>query len=511
MEELLDLSEAQSRGRFLDVLRRALEHGDGRFLVLATLRSEYLGEVQLLPFLTTPTPLPYREQTLDPVPLDRLEAIIREPGRRWPQPVEFADRLVERMVRDTGTRDALPLLAFTLNRLWRDTPARADGVFQLEEYERLGGLEGSVQTAADEALDLRRRTPAELEVLRETFVPGLVRVDAAGVRTRRRAFLADLAPTARGLLKRFVDQGMLVTNRDPEGRETVEVAHEALLRAWPQLDTWLAEDQDALRLLDGLERTARDWEAGKRSPELLAHRGARLAEVHALLRQPRFEQVIGETERHYLEASDQAEAERAAREREEQERRVRDAERIAEEQRKLARRTKMGGLIALVLMAAAVGAAVVAWQQRNHAIAETKRAERQRDGTLITQSRLLSYLAGQATQVGDSLKGMLLSIDALPGSGPSGNRPYTEEPELSLRSAYLANRERAVLPHGDRAPIGLTLFSPDSAHVLTALGPDIISSESAPARIWDTQTGAHSLALEGAISDTHGPFTGGTG
>jgi hypothetical protein len=142
MEELLGLSEAQASGRFLDVLRRALERGDGQFLVLATLRSEYLGEVQLLPFLTTPGPLPYREQTLDPVPLDRLDDIIRVPGQRWPQPVEFADRLVERMIRDTGTRDALPLLAFTLNRLWRDTAARADGVFQLEEYWRLGGLEG---------------------------------------------------------------------------------------------------------------------------------------------------------------------------------------------------------------------------------------------------------------------------------------------------------------------------------------------------------------------------------
>jgi WD40 repeat protein len=152
----------------------------------------------------------------------------------------------------------------------------------------------------------------------------------------------------------------------------------------------------------------------------------------------------------------------------------------------------------------AIALAVVAWQQRNHAIAETQTAERQRDRALITQSRLLSYLSGQATQVGDFVKGMLLSIEALPGSGPSGNRPYTEEPELSLQSAYRANRECAVLPHGDGAPIGLTLFSPDSSHVLTALGSSIISSESAPARIWDTQTGAHLLALEGAISDTHG-------
>ena len=288
MEELLGLSEAQACGRFLDLLRRALEHGDGRFLVLATLRSEYLGEVQLLPFLTTPGPLPYREQTLDPVPLDRVDDIIRVPGQRWPQPVEFADRLVECMIRDTGTRDALPLLAFTLNRLWRDTAARADGVFQFEEYWRLGGLEGSVRTAADEALDLRRRTPAELEALRTVFVPGLVRVDTEGVRTRRRAFLTDLTRATRELLKPFVDLGLLVTNRDPEGRETIEVAHEALLRTWPHLDTWLKEDQDALRLLDGLERAARDWEDEGRSPDLLAHRGARLADMQDLLGQARF-------------------------------------------------------------------------------------------------------------------------------------------------------------------------------------------------------------------------------
>src|SRR5262249_3064496 len=119
MEELLGLSTETARADFLDALRRSLQHGDGRVLVLATLRSEYLSEVQLLLSQPASDPLPYREQTLDPVRLDSLEDIIRKPGRRWPQAVEFDDRLVERMVRDTGTRDALPLLAFTLNRLWR--------------------------------------------------------------------------------------------------------------------------------------------------------------------------------------------------------------------------------------------------------------------------------------------------------------------------------------------------------------------------------------------------------
>ena len=39
----------------------------------------------------------------------------------------------------------------------------------------------------------------------------------------------------------------LVTDRDAQGRETIEVAHEALLRTWPQLGAWLAEDRDACR------------------------------------------------------------------------------------------------------------------------------------------------------------------------------------------------------------------------------------------------------------------------
>jgi hypothetical protein len=102
-------------------------------------------------------------------------------------------------------------------------------------------------------------------------------------------------------------------------------------------------------------------------------------------------------------------------------------------------RTRIVASVMAVLLGVATVLGYFAYDRSVRERAARQEADLQRDGTLITQSRLLSVLSRQATQVGDSLKGMLLSIEALPG-GPSGNRPYTEEPELSLQSVYLAYR-----------------------------------------------------------------------
>ncbi len=70
---------------------------------------------------------------------------------------------------------------------------------------------------------------------------------------------------------------LLAFDHDPATREpTVEVAHEALIRNWPRLRAWLAEDRDALRVLRHLSDSAGAWDArGRDAGEL--YRGARLA------------------------------------------------------------------------------------------------------------------------------------------------------------------------------------------------------------------------------------------
>ena len=60
--------------------------------------------------------------------------------------------------------------------------------------------------------------------------------------------------------------------------QTVEVAHEALIREWPTLREWLGQDREGLRLHRRLTDAAAEWEVAERDPGLL-YRGARLAQA----------------------------------------------------------------------------------------------------------------------------------------------------------------------------------------------------------------------------------------
>jgi hypothetical protein len=111
----------------------------------------------------------------------------------------------------------------------------------------------------------------------------------------------DLPRRALPLLRRFVDARLLVTDRDPQGRETIQVTHEALLRTWPLLSDWLLEDRDKLRLLESIQRSAEEWNQGRRD-DLLVHRDGRLKDAEALLTNPRFTMPEAFLERTYLDA-----------------------------------------------------------------------------------------------------------------------------------------------------------------------------------------------------------------
>jgi tetratricopeptide (TPR) repeat protein len=256
-EELFTVAPPQERSTFLSLLAGALDPGrDLPLMVLATGRSDVLdgllgaGELAHL----------YETEPLAPMPLDRVPRLIEGPAAVASLHVDPG--LPERMARDLENPDALPLLAYTLWLLHQR--GASERQLSLAHYEVLGDperglnpIQNSVRRAADQALDslVPRPTERELAALRDAFVPHLVRVRLDdGKRVRQPARAIDLPEDARRLIQALVSARLLVT-RDG----LIEVAHEALFKAWPTLERWLGEEQTFLSDLERIRSAQEVW------------------------------------------------------------------------------------------------------------------------------------------------------------------------------------------------------------------------------------------------------------
>ena len=202
---------------------------------------------------------------------------------------------------------------------------------------------------------------------------------------RRRVALAELEaerdPDAAAALAVLTESRLVTVD---EG--TVEVAHEALLREWPRLRDWLAEDAEGRRLHQHLIHAARGMadlrpRSGRALPRRPACLGARLGD-------PSHEPELNELEREFLEES------RAASERE--------AERQRRTNRRL--RTLLAGVG--VLLAAALVAGVIALSERQGARSAATSETAQRLGAeALTEDRLdeALMLANTGVALDDSL------------------------------------------------------------------------------------------------------------
>ena len=116
-----------------------------------------------------------------------------------------------------------------------------------------------MRQAADEVLAEAKPADDELAALREAFVPAMVRVNDQGEYVRRPARLDELPAKAQPLLERLAKARLLIVRQDGDAR-VVEVAHEALLRKWPLLRSWLDAAREFLIGKQQLEQDLRDWE-----------------------------------------------------------------------------------------------------------------------------------------------------------------------------------------------------------------------------------------------------------
>jgi len=267
-EELLIQTAPADRSRFADLLSPAAA---GPLRVVATLRPEFLGQLLASPELAG---LPTRIFTLRPLRRETLTSVIEGPARLAGIGVDA--ELVATLVADTGSGEALPLLAFTLAQL-------ADGVdrggqLSRARYDQLGGVRGALISQADAAL---ADAMAASGRTRDQVIAGLLRlvtVDEHGRPVRWRADRDELPDPVRAELDAFVARRLLTTDTD-SGTAVLAVAHEAFLSAWPPLAAAVTAAAAGLRARRAVEQAAREWDDADRAPSRLWERGQLAAAV----------------------------------------------------------------------------------------------------------------------------------------------------------------------------------------------------------------------------------------
>jgi hypothetical protein len=225
---------------FLAFLEGLLSTELAEVVVLATMRTDFLAPLQnrwpeLLGLATT--------EPLKPIRLEDFGELISGPAKR--SNLELQPGLRERLVSESGGGDALPLLAFTLEKLWQKWKERGGPMVSpmgerwdltVADYEALGGVAGAVSSQAKLCWDPQTGSEADTAALREAFLDHLVTLNEEGQAAKRAAELQELPERSRPIVQRMVNRRLLVSD---SGR--VEIAHEALLRTWQPLVEWIEE------------------------------------------------------------------------------------------------------------------------------------------------------------------------------------------------------------------------------------------------------------------------------
>ncbi|HZM75083.1 MAG TPA: TIR domain-containing protein [Candidatus Limnocylindrales bacterium] len=270
-EEVLTRTNPADRGHFARLLTHA---ATASATVVITLRPEFLE-----PLLSDPSladlrisPMPLR-----PLGVDALTTVVVEPARV--AGIGLDQKLVRRIVADTGTGEALPLLAFALEQLGEGL-GRGSWL-SAQRYENIGGVTGALTTQANAALQAACERSGRTESAVITDLLRLVTVDESGLPTSRRVPYAGLADNVRAELDAFVERRLLATDT-VDGVAGVTATHEAFLTRWPPLAQATAKATVALRTRRDVENAAADWVASGQDRQRLWDGGHLAATVENL-------------------------------------------------------------------------------------------------------------------------------------------------------------------------------------------------------------------------------------
>ena len=468
-EELWTNASAKERTQFIELLLTASASSESSVITIVTMRADFLHRVAEHPALAKA--IADNDVIVSLMSERELRDAIVQPadqaGAHF-QNESLVDELVKQSLNRQG---ALPLLEYTLQALWEK---QDNGQLTWDAYRSLGGVEGALAARADQIIAKHYPEPAQKNRLRAILLR-LVQPGEGVEDTRRVVDLTSLTsnesePTQlKNFIAPFVQERFLTTNTDHNtGHETLEIAHEALIRAWPIFKGWIDANRADLRFHLQLDEAAKEWIRNQEDPDFL-WAGLRLDNVEEWLTQAHLD--LTETVSRFLAACRSAQQKRKTDEQMMREREIAQERELSNERatkaRQLSRRAQfLTG--ALFLALCAIGVAI-------YFIYRTDAQLR------ISESQRLGSLAQSFATTNPEL-GILLSIEA-------GARADTNVSQQAIQSNLGQMQAPPLQFGGHTGPIYQAAWSPDSMRIVTA-------SADKTAKVWSVD-GTPQATLQG--------------
>ncbi|MFF0738974.1 hypothetical protein ACFYVL_01120 [Streptomyces sp. NPDC004111] len=405
-EEVFTLChDSDERDRFIALLLAARAAGS-RLRVVLGVRADFYARCLNHPELAAV--VAESSMAVGPMGAAGLRAAIVKPAQAHGLVVERAltDILVREVAQEPGS---LPLLAHALLETWRRRRSRS---LTLRAYEAAGGIHTALARTAEELY--AGLTPVQASharrILLRLITPGEGTPDTRNPESRAALHTTDPDITD-AVLERLAGARLITMNDS-----TVDLAHEALITAWPRLQQWTAQDRERLVAHRRLTEAARAWVLLDRDPGAL-YRGTLLSVADELLNPARHPGVLTECEHSFLAAS------------------------LAERDRERARaaratRVLRGLTVTLaLLLVLALTAGVMAWRQSRTNDEQRIRATAQRlaavaDGLRFSDPQLAMRLSVAAWRVSETPETRSALLSALGQKETAAFQvPVTGDPE----------------------------------------------------------------------------------
>lgn len=495
-EELFRAEGHDEAQRLLTLLRDLLDEDQPALLVVIAIRSDSYAQLQEVKALEGVRKVPF---DLGPMPHGSYAEVIKGPATRLDQTtrrLKIDDGLVGVLLQDIevgGAKDALPLLSFTMERLYVENGGT--GRLTVTDYRNLGGIQGSIEEAVERALTADTDPPipsdpaVRLGLLRHGMIPWLADIDPDTAAPRRRvARLSEIPADSRPLLRNLVEQRLLTTDRLARtGETTIEPAHEALLRQWSLLQGWLTDDTTLLAVLEGVKRASRDWANWNDGTAWLLHSGERLATAERLNQRPDLAANLHDADREYLAACRTAENEGLAAEKRQREAELEATKKIAAAERARAaeaeahaavlrkRSRVLRAVLACTVVVALVAVGLLISAHRQKQLAQ-RNAQDDVAEKLFSDARAILDRAGNATTTttADNADDVRAFQELL-----VANKLATKPKNEALLDALVKRFSSHLISIGNAPVVGVAFA--DVGHRLAVADSDGL-------RIWDTDT-----------------------